>query len=107
MSAPDETHASAAREPTAAGRARGDRPVDQLRQRAVSSAPLHQKQHDNRLWTLQAASRSEMWAIPEWEELRNLAGHHEHTLSHLDEYLEQFERNARANGVSVHWSARR
>ena len=29
----------------------------------------------------------------------------EHTLTHLDTYLEQFEAAAKANGVSVHWAA--
>ena len=43
--------------------------------------------------------------IPEWEELRSLASAiKEHTLTHLDEYLDQFEANARANGVHVHWA---
>ena len=107
MSAPEETHASTAREPQPRGaRIRGDRPVDQAEAaERFLAAPLHQKQHDNRLWTLRQRRDQEMWAIPEWEELRNLASTiKEHTLSHLDEYLEQFERNARANGVSVHWA---
>ena len=28
-----------------------------------------------------------------------------HTLSHLAHYLEEFERNATANGIVVHWAA--
>jgi hypothetical protein len=28
----------------------------------------------------------------------------EHTLTHLADYLEEFERNAQANGVKVHWA---
>ncbi len=31
----------------------------------------------------------------------------EHTLTHLADYLEEFERNAIANGAHVHWAARR
>lgn len=46
-----------------------------------------------------------MRGIAEWEELRSLASAiKEHTLTHLDEYLEQFEANARANGIQVHWA---
>ena len=28
----------------------------------------------------------------------------EHTLTHLDTYLNQFEANARAQGIHVHWA---
>ena len=44
--------------------------------------------------------------LPEWEELRDLASAiKEHTLTHLDTYLEQFEAAAvKANGVHVHWA---
>ena len=43
--------------------------------------------------------------MPEWEELRELASQiKEHTLTHLDAYLEQFEAAAQANGVIVHWA---
>ena len=38
-------------------------------------------------------------------ELRTLAsGIKEHTLTHLGDYLEEFERNATANGMVVHWA---
>jgi L-lactate dehydrogenase complex protein LldF len=43
-------------------------------------------------------------ALPEWEELRTTAREiKEHTLAHLDFYLEEFEKNVRANGGHVHW----
>jgi LUD domain len=46
-----------------------------------------------------------MHGIPEWEELRSLASAiKEHTLTRLDEYLDQFEAKARANGIHVHWA---
>ena len=39
------------------------------------------------------------------EELRSLASAiKEHTLTHLADYLEQFERNALSNGANVHWA---
>ena len=65
----------------------------------------HAEFHDKRLWDLRQKRDREAHAIPEWEELRNLASAiKEHTLSHLAEYLEQFERNATANGMRVHWA---
>jgi L-lactate dehydrogenase complex protein LldF len=44
-------------------------------------------------------------ALPEWEALR-AAGREirEHTLSHLDFYLERFEAQVRASGGHVHWA---
>src|SRR5260221_2546898 len=60
---------------------------------------------DERLWDLRQKRDREMHGIPEWEELRSLASAiKEHTLTHLDEYLDQFETNARANGIQVHWA---
>jgi L-lactate dehydrogenase complex protein LldF len=65
----------------------------------------HAEFHDKRLWDLRQKRDREAHAIPEWEELRNLASAiKEHTLSHLADYLEQFERNAQANGMHVHWA---
>jgi len=65
----------------------------------------HAEFHDKRLWDLRRKRDREAHAIPEWEELRNLASAiKEHTLSHLADYLEQFERNATANGMRVHWA---
>ncbi len=62
--------------------------------------------HDQALWFVRARRDEVTRAIPEWETLRTLAsGIKAHTLSRLDEYLAQFERNALANGVVVHWAA--
>ena len=61
--------------------------------------------HDERLWDLRQKRDREMHGIPEWEELRAIASAiKEHTLTHLDEYLEQFEVNAQSNGVHVNWA---
>ncbi|HEY2926068.1 lactate utilization protein B [Piscinibacter sp.] len=61
--------------------------------------------HDKRLWDLRKKRDAESEEIPEWEELRTLASAiKEHTLTHLADYLEQFERNATANGIVVHWA---
>ncbi len=86
---------------------RGNRPIDQSEAaNRFMAAPEHQKIHDERLWDLRQKRDRQMHGIPEWEELRALAsGIKEHALSHLDHYLELFERNAQANGVQVHWAA--
>jgi L-lactate dehydrogenase complex protein LldF len=69
------------------------------------SAKDHVAFHDRRLWDLRKKRDREMEAIPEWEQLRSLASAiKEHTLTNLAEYLEQFERNATANGAHVHWA---
>jgi L-lactate dehydrogenase complex protein LldF len=44
-------------------------------------------------------------ALPEFQKLREAARElKEHTLSHLDYYLERFESEARAHGTHVHWA---
>ena len=90
-------------------RHKGNRPIDQAEAaERFLAAPRHQQQHDTRLWTLRQRRDDQMWAMPEWEEMRSLASAiKEHTLSHLDTYLEIFETNAKANGVVVHWARRR
>ncbi len=65
----------------------------------------HLEFHDKRLWDLRQKRDREAQLLPEWEELRSLASAiKEHTLTHLADYLEQFERNATANGAEVHWA---
>jgi L-lactate dehydrogenase complex protein LldF len=61
--------------------------------------------HDKRLWDLRGKRDRESHGIAEWEELRTLASAiKEHTLTHLADYLEEFERNAVKNGAQVHWA---
>jgi L-lactate dehydrogenase complex protein LldF len=84
----------------------GGRPVDQgeAANRFIA-ATEHEKMHDERLWDMRQKRDREMHGIPEWEALRDLASAiKEHTLTHLDRYLEQFEANARAQGIHVHWA---
>src|SRR3954452_20737893 len=65
----------------------------------------HADFHDKRLWDLRKKRDTESEALPEWETLRVLASQiKEHTLTHLGDYLEEFERNATANGMVVHWA---
>ena len=57
--------------------------------------------HDERLWDFRQKRDREMHGIPEWEELRALASAiKEHTLTHLDEYLDEFEANARGTAFT-------
>jgi L-lactate dehydrogenase complex protein LldF len=65
----------------------------------------HLEFHDRRLWDLRQKRDRETKGIAEWEELRTLASAiKEHALTHLADYLEQFERNAIRNGATVHWA---
>jgi L-lactate dehydrogenase complex protein LldF len=69
------------------------------------AAKDHADFHDKRLWDLRKKRDSESEAMPEWEELRQLASAiKEHALTHLADYLAEFERNAQANGAIVHWA---
>jgi len=62
--------------------------------------------HDESLWFVRRKRDQQAASIPEWEMLRETAAAIKmHTLSRLADYLEQFERNAVANGMQVHWAA--
>lgn len=61
--------------------------------------------HDQALWYVRQNRDVQKDGIPDWEDLRELASAiKEHTLSHLDEYLEEFETHALKNGIRVHWA---
>jgi L-lactate dehydrogenase complex protein LldF len=61
--------------------------------------------HDGALWFVRQKRDVAAASVPEWEALRDLASTiKEHTLSHLGEYLEQFEEGAARNGFRVHWA---
>lgn len=82
-------------------------PVDHDRAaRRFIDAPQHAKMHDERLWDLRQKRDRQMHAIPEWEDLRDLAsGIKQHTLANLADYLEQFEAAATSHGIHVHWAS--
>src|SRR6202451_3643384 len=66
---------------------------------------VHEPMHDRFLWATMMRRDEQAAAIPEWEELRELASKiKEHTLTHLDQYLEEFELNATRRGAQVHWA---
>ena len=62
--------------------------------------------HDETLWWVRAKRDKAVWQVPEWEQLRELASQiKDNVLGNLHDYLLQFEKNARLNGISVHWAA--
>ncbi|MBC7902096.1 MAG: lactate utilization protein [Gemmatimonadaceae bacterium] len=62
--------------------------------------------HDETLWWVRQKRDKAVWQIPEWEELRDMASQIKmNALSNLHDYLLQFEKNALANGMVVHWAA--
>jgi len=61
--------------------------------------------HDETLWFVRQKRDLAVNKIPEWEELREFASKiKDHSLSNLDNYLLEFERNAQNNGIQVHWA---
>ncbi|MCA9040147.1 MAG: lactate utilization protein [Planctomycetaceae bacterium] len=64
------------------------------------------KWHDQALWFVRQKRDNISHAIPEWETLRETASQVKlHTVTHLAQYLEEFEKNAQAMGVHVHWAS--
>src|ERR1700687_5790768 len=56
--------------------------------------------------TLMAGNRRGYAALAESDKLRDHAKHiKEHTLAHLDQYLEQLEASVQRAGGKVHWAA--
>src|SRR5437588_6821846 len=61
--------------------------------------------HDETLWWIRAKRDKAVHQLPEWEALREAASLIKHNvLANLDTYLLQFEANAIANGIKVHWA---
>lgn len=62
--------------------------------------------HDETLWFVRSKRDKAAHSLPEWEQLREWASQiKNHTLSNLHNYLSEFETNAKANGITVHWAA--
>ena len=61
--------------------------------------------HNETLWMVRAKRDKMSKDIPEWEQLRDLACNIKlYSNSHLEELLQEFEKNATANGAIVHWA---
>jgi L-lactate dehydrogenase complex protein LldF len=62
--------------------------------------------HDETLWWVRQKRDKMAHQLPEWEMLRETASAiKQNVLGNLHDYLVQFETNAQANGVTVHWAA--
>jgi L-lactate dehydrogenase complex protein LldF len=60
---------------------------------------------DNALWFVRQKRDNATKELKEWESLREQADNIKaHTLSNLDIYLEEFEKNALSNGLKVYWA---
>lgn len=63
------------------------------------------KWHDQALWFVREKRDRMAQSVAEWEELREVASKIKlHTLSKLDFYLKEFEKNAIALGAKVYWA---
>jgi L-lactate dehydrogenase complex protein LldF len=61
--------------------------------------------HDAAIWAARGRRDLAAHSVPEWETLRELASQiKQHTMSRLDEYLEQFADLAARLGTQVHWA---
>ena len=61
--------------------------------------------HDKALWFVRSKRDLSAKSIPEWENLREIASAIKaNALSNLDNYLIEFEENAKKNGITVHWA---
>jgi L-lactate dehydrogenase complex protein LldF len=63
------------------------------------------KWHDDTLWFVRDKRDKISKSVPEWEKLRNLASDiKDNVLANLETYLVEFEKNAIANNIHVHWA---
>ena len=61
--------------------------------------------HDATFWAVRTKRDNMAQSLDEWEQLREKASQiKRHTITHLDEYLDEFATNAERNGAIVHWA---
>lgn len=79
--------------------------VDQNAADFIYMDDIHQPTHDKNLWNARMKRDTAASGIPEWEQMRDLASQiKEHTLTHLDHYVQQFVTEATKRGVIVHFA---
>lgn len=62
--------------------------------------------HDETLWFVRTKRDRAAATVPQWEDLREAASQiKNHVLSNMHDLLVEFEQNATANGITVHWAA--
>jgi L-lactate dehydrogenase complex protein LldF len=90
--------------PRGVGHLRGDEPFPVAARRALADSQLR-RNLGKATTTIRAKRAAVVSELPDWEELR-AAGQaiKQHTMAHLDEYLEQLEREVTARGGTVHWA---
>lgn len=72
---------------------------------AYLQKPRVAKHHDQTFYGVRQKRDRMAQDLPEWEDLREAASQiKKHTITHLADYLEQFEQNAVKNGIHVHWA---
>jgi L-lactate dehydrogenase complex protein LldF len=81
-------------------------PVDHAAAAAEFNADVARTDwHDDALWFVRQKRDRAAASVHDWEALRARASAiKEHALTHLDQYLVQFEANALRNGMQVHWA---
>jgi len=73
--------------------------------KAYQQKPEVVERHDRTFFGVRQKRDNMARALPEWENLRAMASQiKKHTVTHLADYLEQFEQQALKNGVQVHWA---
>lgn len=61
--------------------------------------------HDETLWFVRSKRDKAAQQLPEWEALKKTASNiKDHTLQNLGHYLLAFEKQAKNNGIQVHWA---
>lgn len=79
-----------------------------LHSKAAEQFIAHKEQeswHNETLWFVREKRDRMAMGLPEWEALRSMSSQIKmHTITHLDDYLQQFAGQAEKNGVKVHWA---
>jgi L-lactate dehydrogenase complex protein LldF len=90
--------------PRGVGHLRTEKPFPEAARAAVADTQLR-RNLGRATRTIRAKRAAVVAELPDWEELR-AAGQaiKQHTLAHLDQYLEQLESQVTARGGTVHWA---
>ncbi|WP_304237810.1 lactate utilization protein B [Jiulongibacter sediminis] len=77
----------------------------QLAEKLVKD-PSRNDWHNNSIWWVRKNRDKAVFGIPDWEKLRDTVSEiKDYVLANLHDLLIEFEKNALANGIQVHWAA--